>query len=60
MDYCSNTFPTNEVEFLAALYMQHQNLTGLSPVEVLDMYQGAKKAISNRIKEQDDAKYECI
>ena len=60
MDYCSNTFPASEVEFLASLYMQHQDLTGLSPVGVLELYQGAKKAISDRIKEQNDAKYEYL
>lgn len=60
MDYCNNTFPASEVEFLASLYMQHQNLTNLSPVEILELYQSAKKSIANRIKEQNDAKYECL
>ena len=60
MDYCNNAFPASEVEFLAMLYMKHQDLTGRSPVEVLEMYQDAKAAISNRIKEQNEAKYECL
>lgn len=60
MDYCNNTFPASEVEFLASLYMQHQDLTNLSPVEILELYQGAKKSIANRIKEQNNAKYECL
>lgn len=60
MDYCNNTFPASEVEFLAMLYMQNQDLTGQSPVDLLEMYQEAKKTISDRIKEQEDAKYECL
>lgn len=60
MDYCNKAFPANEVEFLAMLYMQNQDLTGQSPVDLLEVYQNTKKTISDRIKEQEDAKYERL
>lgn len=33
------TFPANKFEALAMLYLQHQNLSGVSPEQLLDWYQ---------------------
>lgn len=35
----SETFPTNKFEALTMLYLQHQNLSGLTPEQLLDKYQ---------------------
>ena len=35
----TETFPTNKFEALTMLYLQHQNLSGLSPEQILDKYQ---------------------
>lgn len=48
------TFPANKLEALALLYMQHQNLSGLTPEQVLDQYQDvyAKMRSHERVKGQ--------
>lgn len=48
------TFPSNKLEALAMLYMQHQNLSGLTPEQVLDKYQDvyAKMRNHERVKGQ--------
>ena len=47
-------FPTNKFEALAMLYMQQQNLSGLSPEQVLDKYQDvyARMRDHERVKGQ--------
>lgn len=40
-DTILRTFPENELEALAMLYVQNQDLSGLSPETLLDMYQEA-------------------
>lgn len=45
------TFPDNEYEALAMLYVQHQDLSGLSPEQLLDMYQEAYDKIRAYEKE---------
>lgn len=37
----SFTFPSNRLEALTMLYMQNQNLAGLTPEQILDQYQDA-------------------
>ena len=36
-----STFPDSEYEALAMLYVQNQDLSGLTPEQLLDMYQDA-------------------
>lgn len=45
-------FPANKFEALAMLYMQHQNLSGLTPEQLLDKYQDAYA----RIRDHERAK----
>lgn len=49
-----NTFPSNEIEALAMLYVQSQELSGLSPEEILDMYQTAYDRIRIRHREKPE------
>lgn len=46
------TFPKYEYEALAMLYIQNQDLSGLTPEEIYDKYKDA----CNKIKEQYKAK----
>lgn len=50
----SGSFPSNKLEALALLYMQHQNLSGVSPEQLLDLYQDvyAKMRDHERLKGQ--------
>ena len=48
----TETFPSNKFEALAMLYMQHQNLSGLTPEQLLDKYQDAY----TRIRDHERAK----
>lgn len=54
------TFPKNECEALAMLYVQNQDLSGLSPTDLLAMYQDAYEAIWERLEEQYSARYPVI
>lgn len=47
-----HTFPKHEYEALAILYIQNQDLSGLTPEEIYDKYKDA----CNKIKEQYKAK----
>lgn len=40
-----NTFPASELQALALLYVQNQDLSGLSPEEVYDKYRDAYERI---------------
>lgn len=46
------TFPQDECEALAMLYVQSQDLSNLTPEELLDKYQDAYKKIKEHRKEQ--------
>lgn len=46
------TFPKNEREALAMLYVQNQDLSGITPEELLDKYQDAY----NKIQAHNKAK----
>lgn len=41
------TFPCNEYEALAMLYVQNQNLSSKSPSDIFYMYEEAKQEIRN-------------
>lgn len=49
-----NTFPSNEIEALAMLYVQNQDLSGLSPEALLDMYQTAYDKIRLQYREKPE------
>lgn len=40
-----STFPASELQALALLYVQNQNLSGLTPEEIYDKYRDAYKRI---------------
>ena len=44
------TFPSSEFEALALLYIQNQDLSGLTPEEVYDKYHEAYNKIRDRYK----------
>jgi hypothetical protein len=46
-----STFPQSKYEALAMLYLQNQNLSGLTPGEILDKYDEAYDKIRLRHKE---------
>lgn len=49
-----NSFPGNEYEALAMLYVQTQDLSGLTPEQLLDKYQEAYDKIRIHYKETYD------
>lgn len=51
------TFPANKLEALAMLYMQHQNLSGLTPEQVLDKYQDAYAKIRDHERAKGQVQY---
>lgn len=46
-----NTFPASKLEALALLYIQKQDLSGITPEQLLDMYEDAYK----KMKARDDS-----
>lgn len=46
------TFPSTETEALAMLYVQSQDLSGVTPESLLDMYQDAYQRIKAYRKEK--------
>lgn len=50
-----DTFPSNETEALAMLYIQQQDLSDLSPEEIYDKYYDAYQKIREYRKEKRDA-----
>lgn len=51
-DVVLRTFPENEYEALAMLYIQNQDISGLTPEELLDRYDDAYHAIRNHHREK--------
>ena len=47
----NKTFPTSSAEALAILYLQNQDLSTQSPLEIADKYHEALKTIDARLKE---------
>ena len=50
------TFPDSKIEALAMLYLQNQDLSGLTPEEILDKYDDAYEKIKARNREKRNAK----
>lgn len=50
-----NTFPENEIQALAMLYVQNQDLSSATPEQLLDMYQEAYDKIKAHRKEKRNA-----
>lgn len=48
MDEILRAFPASNVEALAYLYVQNQDLTGLSPEEIWELYNDACNRIAKR------------
>lgn len=55
-----DTFPTSMAEALAMLYVEKQNIEGLSPTELLAMYQTAYEEITDRLHEQYSERFEQL
>ena len=53
----SETFPSNKFEALALLYMQHQNLSGVSPEQLLDWYQDVYTKIRDHERAKGQVQY---
>lgn len=52
-----NSFPSDRFEGLAMLYMQNQNLRGITPTELLEMYWNVYREIRNEFCENHNEKY---
>ena len=52
------TFPETEIEALAMLYVQNQDLKDVTPEKLLEMYDSAVKAMQNVRQMQQRAKEE--
>lgn len=59
-DIILQAFPRNEFEALAMLYVKNQNLSGLSPEEILDMYLDARERIRDAYADKINSQYEQI
>lgn len=45
------TFPSNQQEALAMLYLQNQDLSGLTPTQLADKYNSVRDEIKQRFSE---------
>lgn len=45
------TFPSNQQEALAMLYLQNQDLSGLTPAQLADKYNSVRDEIKQRFSE---------
>lgn len=50
-----NTFPENETQALAMLYVQNQDLSSATPEQLFDLYQDAYDKIKAHRKEKRNA-----
>lgn len=53
-------FPRNEVEALAMLYVQNQDLSDITPEDLVNMYDNAYETISALRKSQHDSQIEWL
>lgn len=51
------SFPTNKFEALAILYLQHQNLSGVSPEQLLDWYQDVYAKMRDHERDKGQVHY---
>ena len=56
-DVILHSFPSNECEALALLYVQNQDLSNVSPEELWDKYQDAYEKIREHKKKNRNAKW---
>lgn len=54
------TFPASKFEALALLYIQKQDLSGISPEQLLDMYEDAYQKIKDRNREKHSTKQQTV
>lgn len=45
-----STFPSDKFDALAMLYVQRQDLSGLTPEELLNLYEDARKKMRDQSK----------
>lgn len=57
-DVILSTFPETEIEALAMLYVQNQDLKDVTPEKLLEMYDSAVNAMQNVRQMQQRAKEE--
>ncbi len=50
-------FPDNKYDALALIYVQSRDLSTLSPAEILDLYENARKEIKERGAERRSEAY---
>lgn len=50
-------FPDNRYDALALIYVQSRDLSTLSPAEILDLYENARKEIKERGAERRSEAY---
>ena len=55
-DTALRTFPDSKIEALAMLYLQSQDLSGLTPEEILDKYDDAYQKIKAHNREKRNAR----
>lgn len=51
------SFPTNKFEALAILYLQHQNLSGVGPEQLLDWYQDVYAKMRDHERDKGQVHY---
>lgn len=49
-----NTFPSTRASALTMLYLEKQDLSGLTPEALVDMYKDTSKRIGDRLKETSE------
>lgn len=54
-DTILRTFPEDEAEALAMLYVQNQDLSGITPEQLFDMYEDTCKKIKEYRKDKHNA-----
>lgn len=57
-DNTLKSFPSNEAEALAMLWLQNQDLSNATPESLFDKYQDAYDKIKERKKQERQAKHE--
>lgn len=50
-DITLRSFPANKYEYIISLYLENQDLTDLTPVEILEKYDQAKNELDEHLSE---------
>ena len=56
----AQTFPKNEAEFLTMLYLQKEDISDLTPEELVDRYLEISSTISQRLNQKTQPHYEEV